>query len=174
MLFPVLLIIWTGRQILENSGALAKDLRDTENSVCGQRVLFKVNAGAHVQTTQAEGVSDEHSRSDYNRQPRFYSKLHVPPALGSQSCDPHSATSSLAQIRPILNLRARFNFREGVKSDLILAVQNRSDGRYPAPLSRPNSGNHSGSAAPNSNQTNLALIETKANSYNKFLLAIDR
>jgi hypothetical protein len=122
MLFPVLLIIWTGRQILENSGALAKDLRDTENSVCGRRVLFKVNAGAHVQTAQAEGVSDEHSRSDYNRQPRFYSKLHVPPALGSRSCDPQSATSSLAQIRLIPNLRARFNFREGVRSDLILAV----------------------------------------------------
>ena len=75
----------------------------------------------------AEGVSDEHSRSDYNRQPRFYNQLHVPPALGSRSCDPQSATSPLAQIRPMPNLRARFNFREGVRSDLILAVEDEID-----------------------------------------------
>jgi hypothetical protein len=53
--------------------------------------------------------------------------------------------SSLDLIRPIPNLRAQFNFREGVRCDLILAAQYRSDGQYLAPLSWPNFDSRAGS-----------------------------
>jgi hypothetical protein len=55
----------------------------------------------------AEGVSDAYSRSDYNQQPGFYSKLHVTHALGSRSSDPQSAMFTPYPNRSPTDLRSR-------------------------------------------------------------------
>jgi hypothetical protein len=49
MIFPVLLILWTGRQILEKLGVSAQEVLDPVHSQIGWRVLISKTVRIHLQ-----------------------------------------------------------------------------------------------------------------------------
>jgi hypothetical protein len=46
--FSVFILLWTGPHFLERSRGCSHKILDSVNNVCGRRVLYRKNTGAHV------------------------------------------------------------------------------------------------------------------------------
>jgi hypothetical protein len=117
-----------GVNYCEAQGLIREIYNDSEHHGAGVRVHSEITGGVHLRNVWAEGVSDAHSRPDYNQRPEYYSEQHVMHAFGSRSCGQQSTTSSIDLIRPMPNLHARFNFREGVRACSVIPNTHGLDG----------------------------------------------